>query len=174
MAVLLAVLVLTLSACQGSSVWGREKLLVASNAKGTQHTSANGDFSLITPDTFRDITDTDETAAMLLTDGTLTIRVDERPAVLNLATTSEETTTATYNEIGVTFVSYTRGLVLGANGIKAVGNYEENGVAMQQCHYSLNQSGHCFVLTAYYPKDQARTLKAQIASILGSFTTDAQ
>lgn len=170
-ALLALLLALALCACQGNSVWGNERLLVASKAEGTTRVAADGSFSLIAPDAFRDVTDTDETAAMILTDGTLTLRVDKAQGILNLATTSAETTTASYKEQGITFVSYTRGQVLGANGIKAVGNYESNGVPMQQCHYSLNQNGNCYVLTASYPLDEARALKSQIASILGSFTT---
>jgi len=176
-ALILAVLLLTFSlcACSSNSVWGNERLLVPSKAEGTvfSYTAEDGTFhfSLTAPSSFRSITETDETAAMILTDDTLTVRVDEAEAVLNLATTTAETTTAAYKELGITFVSYTRGQVLGANGIKAVGNYEENGTAMQQCQYSLNENGHCYVLTAYYPQDQARALKSEIASILGSFTT---
>jgi len=59
-ALLALLLALALCACQGNSVWGNERLLVASKAEGTARVAADGSFSLTAPDAFRDVTDTND------------------------------------------------------------------------------------------------------------------
>jgi len=170
--VLAAVMVLlTLAGC-AQDIWGDQNLLEASSAvKGTAFSDEKGTFTLYAPDTFRDATAEDADGSnLMLTDGELTIRVTVLDYVQNLAVTTEEDYAEEYKNLGMDMISYTRGKGLGVNGLKIVGDYEDNGSAMQQLQYAANVDGHFVVFTCSYPTSAARNAKKNVSSILGSFS----